>query len=67
MVEDNGLRILSERGISALSLILGHERAANLLAPDDEKHIAEVHRLLAQLGRAGRMRRSHVIMGERAA
>jgi len=66
MMQDHGLRILSHGGVSALSLILGHERAGGRLAPQDEAHLGEVRALLGQLGRAGSMRRSHVIIAERA-
>jgi hypothetical protein len=66
MMQDHGLRILSHGGVSALSLILGHERAGGRLASQDEAHLGEVRALLGQLGRAGSMRRSHVIIAERA-
>jgi SAM-dependent methyltransferase len=66
IVRDNGLRILSQRGISALSLILGHERSGERLAPADDAYIGDVHRLLAKLGRLGHMLRSHVVVAERA-
>jgi hypothetical protein len=66
MVRDHGLRILSQGGVSVLSLVLGYERAGGLLAPRDEAHLGEVQALLGQLGRRGSMRRSHVIIAERA-
>jgi SAM-dependent methyltransferase len=64
-VRDQGLRILSHWGVSALSLILGYERGGGRLAVDDEAHVAKVRALLTELGRTGRMRRSHVIVADR--
>jgi ubiquinone/menaquinone biosynthesis C-methylase UbiE len=66
MIRDHGLRILSHGGVSVLSLVLGYERAGGRLAPQDEAYLGEVQALLGQLGRAGSMRRSHVIVAERA-
>jgi catechol 2,3-dioxygenase-like lactoylglutathione lyase family enzyme len=66
MMRGHGLRILSQRGISALSLVLGHERVGGRLAPEDETYLARVRTLLKELGRFGSMRRSHVIIAERA-
>jgi hypothetical protein len=66
MVRDHGLRILSHGGVSVLSLVLGYERAGGRLAPRDEAHLGEVRALLGQLSRCGSMRRSHVIIAERA-
>jgi ubiquinone/menaquinone biosynthesis C-methylase UbiE len=66
MVREHGLRILSHGGVSVLSLVLGYERAGGRLSPQDEAHLGEVRALLGQLGRAGSMRRSHVIVAERA-
>jgi ubiquinone/menaquinone biosynthesis C-methylase UbiE len=67
MIRDHGLRILSHGGVSVLSLVLGYERAGGRLSPQDEAHLGEVRALLGQLGRAGSMRRSHVIVAERVA
>jgi len=66
MVRDHGLRILSHGGVSVLSLVLGYERAGGRLAPRDEAHLGEVRALLGRLSRRGSMRRSHVIIAERA-
>jgi ubiquinone/menaquinone biosynthesis C-methylase UbiE len=66
MIRDHGLRILSHGGVSVLSLVLGYERAGGRLTPQDETHLGEVKALLGQLGRDGSMRRSHVIIAERA-
>ena len=66
MMRDHGLRILSHGGVSVLSLVLGYERAGGRLAPQDEAHLGEVQALLGKLGRAGSMRRSHVIVAEKA-
>jgi ubiquinone/menaquinone biosynthesis C-methylase UbiE len=66
MMRDQGLRILTHVGVSALSLVLGYERAGGRFLSDDEAHLGEVRTLLGQLGRAGSMRRSHVIIAERA-
>jgi len=66
MIRDHGLRILSHGGVSVLSLVLGYERAGGRLLPQDEAYLGEVRALLGQLGRAGSMRRSHVIVAERA-
>jgi ubiquinone/menaquinone biosynthesis C-methylase UbiE len=65
LVEQSGLRIVSQAGISALSLILGHERAAGRLAPEDESHLPAMHALLRDLGRDGALRRSHVVVAAR--
>jgi ubiquinone/menaquinone biosynthesis C-methylase UbiE len=65
LMEQHGLRILSHRGVSALSLIIGHERVAGRLAPEDDAYVGEVRALLRGLGRRGTMRRSHVIIAER--
>jgi len=66
MMRDHGLRLVSEHGVSALSLILGYERANGRLAPQDEAHLGAVRALLGRLGRTASMRRSHVIVAERA-
>jgi ubiquinone/menaquinone biosynthesis C-methylase UbiE len=66
MLRENGLNILSQSGVSALSLILGAEGARGRLAPNDEDFLGEVHALLVRLGRTGSMRRSHVAVAERA-
>jgi len=62
MVRSAGLRVVSNRGISALSLILGYERSAGHLKPEDEARVAAVRELLSELGRSGGMRRSHAIV-----
>jgi ubiquinone/menaquinone biosynthesis C-methylase UbiE len=64
---DHGLRIVSQRGVSALSLILGHEHGSGRIAPQDDTRLVQVRALLIELGRMGSMRRSHVIVAERAA
>ena len=61
-----GLRIVSQHGISALSLVLGYLRSLGKISADEEELLPDVHRLLARLGRDGTMRRSHVILAERA-
>ena len=66
MMRNHGLRILSHTGISVLSLILGYERANGRLAAEDEAHLTRARALLGELGRTGRMRRSHVIIAERS-
>ena len=66
MIRGHGLRILSQRGISALSLILGYERHGGRLPSQDEAYLGDVRALLGRLGRTGSMRRSHVIVAERA-
>jgi ubiquinone/menaquinone biosynthesis C-methylase UbiE len=66
MMRDHGLRILSDTGIPVLSLILGYERANGRIAAEDEAHLTKVRALLGELGRTGRMRRSHVIIAERS-
>jgi hypothetical protein len=66
MMRDHGLRILSHAGISVLSLILGYERANCRLGTEDEAHLTKARALLGELGRTGRMRRSHVIIAERS-
>lgn len=66
VVEACGLKILRQGGISALSLILGHERVAGRLSAADDLLVGKVHNLLRDLGRDGSMLRSHVIVAERA-
>ena len=66
MVRGCGLTIRSQKGISALSLVLGHERAAGRLTAGDESLVAPVHEVLRALGKEGSMLRSHVIVAERA-
>ena len=66
IMRDHGLRILSDSGISALSLILGYERHGGRLFSQDETYLGEVRALLGRLGRTGSMRRSHVIIAEKA-
>jgi SAM-dependent methyltransferase len=66
MVRACGLKILSQKGISALSLVLGHERAAGRLAPADDALVGQVHDVLRALGKEGCMLRSHVIIAGRA-
>jgi len=66
MMRNHGLRILSHTGISVLSLILGYERANGRLAAEDEAHLTRARALLGELGRTGRMRRSHVVVAERS-
>jgi ubiquinone/menaquinone biosynthesis C-methylase UbiE len=66
MMRDHGLRILSQRGVSALSLILGYERHGGRLPSQDEAYLGDVRVLLGRLGRTGSMRRSHVIVAEKA-
>jgi SAM-dependent methyltransferase len=61
-----GLRVVASHGISALSLVLGYLHNLGRLAADDDQRLADVHRLLRTLGRQGSMRRSHVIVAERA-
>jgi SAM-dependent methyltransferase len=63
-IRDHGLRIVSQAGVSVLSLILGYERACGRLSPQDKAHLGEVRALLCRLGRAGSMRRSHVIVAQ---
>jgi ubiquinone/menaquinone biosynthesis C-methylase UbiE len=65
LMEQHGLRVMSQRGVSALSLILGHERLAGRLSPQDAAYLEQVRALLRELGRRGTMRRSHVIIAER--
>jgi ubiquinone/menaquinone biosynthesis C-methylase UbiE len=66
MMRHHGLQILSHTGISVLSLILGYERANGRLAAEDEAYLTRARALLGELGRTGRMRRSHVIIAERS-
>lgn len=61
-----GLRIATHRGISAMSLLLGYLRSTGRITGDDDRRLPEVHRLLSTLGRQGLMRRSHVIVADRA-
>ena len=65
MMQNNGLLILSHRGVSALSLVLGHEWATKRLVTGDVAHLSQVHALLRKLGATGQMRRSHVIVAQR--
>ncbi|HET9393817.1 MAG TPA: class I SAM-dependent methyltransferase [Candidatus Rubrimentiphilum sp.] len=61
----NKLRIVSHRGISALSLVLGYLRSAGKITNEDEARIDDVHGLLRKLGPTGSMRRCHVVVAEK--
>lgn len=65
VLEQNGLSILSHRGMSALSLILSYLRSNGKLTAEDEGRIDDVHRLLSDLGANGSMRRCHVVVAEK--
>jgi SAM-dependent methyltransferase len=66
VVAGHGLRIVSAGGLSVLSMILGYLRAADRLQPDDIARLPAVHALLRELGKTGDMRRTHVVIAERA-
>lgn len=65
-IEAAGLDIESKTGISALSLLLGYERANGKLRPGDETRLPDVHALLGQLGKTGAFLRSHVVVARKA-
>src|SRR5262249_26822845 len=58
MMQDNGLRVLSHVGVSALSLIVGHEQVGGRIEADEETCADELRTLLRKLSRTGQMRRS---------
>jgi SAM-dependent methyltransferase len=67
MAESCNLHVLEQHGISSMSLILSYLRGLGKLGgPEDEKHLPQVHKLLAELGRQGRMMRSHTLVCRRA-
>ena len=66
MLERNHLRVLSHRGVSALSLILAYLRSVGKITSDDETQIDDVHQLLLDLANTGSMRRCHVVVAEKA-
>lgn len=67
MAESCGLHVLEQHGISSLSLVISYLRGAGKLGgPGDERYLAEVHELLAALGRSGRMMRSHTLICSKA-
>jgi SAM-dependent methyltransferase len=63
MAEICGLHVLEQHGISSLSLVMSYLRSEGKLGgSEDEPLLPEVHALLKQLGRDGRMMRSHVLV-----
>jgi ubiquinone/menaquinone biosynthesis C-methylase UbiE len=64
-VERHGLRIRSQRGVSALSFLLGYLRNHGGLTASDQFRLADTHRLLHRLGRDGRFLRCHVVIADR--
>jgi SAM-dependent methyltransferase len=62
-----GLDVLEQIGISSMSLVLSYLRGAGKLGgPEDERLVPEVHALLQELGRHGRMMRAHTLVCRKA-
>lgn len=67
IVERCGLHVLEQCGISFFSMIISYLRGQGRLGgPEDEPLLPEVHALLKELGRDGRMMRSHVLVCRKA-
>lgn len=66
VIERNGLAIMAQHGVSALSLLLGYLRNTGQLNDSDEVLVPQVHALLTDLGRSGTMFRSHVVLARHA-
>jgi hypothetical protein len=63
IVERCGLHVVDQCGISSFSMIMSYLRGQGRLGgPEDEPLLPEVHALLKQFGRDGRMMRSHVLV-----
>jgi SAM-dependent methyltransferase len=67
VLERNQLSILSNNGLSALSLLLGYLRSAGKITSEDELRIDDVYKLLLDLGNTGSIRRCHVVVAEKHA
>ena len=57
-----GLEVLSVAGISLLSLLLGYMNGRGLVSSYDVEQLPDITRVLAAVGRGGRLRRCHVII-----
>lgn len=67
MAEACGLHVLEQLGISSMSLILSYLRGVGKVGvAEDERLLPEVHALLKELGRNGRMMRSHTLVCRKA-
>jgi len=65
LLETAGLEVLSLRGISAFSLIVGFLRSVDRLGPGAEARLPQMHNLLQRLGEEGRFRRALVAVAKR--
>jgi len=65
MLTRNGLRVIADRGIPALSLVLGYLRTRDGLEAGDDDRRQAVIDLLCRLGETGALRRCHVLVAER--
>jgi SAM-dependent methyltransferase len=61
-----GLRVTDVKGMPLVALVLGWMRGRGMLGEEDSRHLAQVNRLLHELGRQGRLRRCHVVIAQRA-
>jgi SAM-dependent methyltransferase len=67
VAERCGLHVLEQLGISSMSLVLSYLRGVGKVGgPEDERLVPEVHALLQELGRHGRMMRSHILVCRKA-
>jgi SAM-dependent methyltransferase len=67
VAERCGLHVLEQIGISSMSLVLSYLRGVGKLGgPEDERLVPEIHALLRELGRHGRMMRSHTLVCRKA-
>jgi SAM-dependent methyltransferase len=67
VAERCGLHVLEQLGISSMSLVLSYLRGQGKLGgPADEPLLPEVHALLKELGRSGRMMRANTLVCRKA-
>jgi SAM-dependent methyltransferase len=65
--ESCGLHVLEQLGISSMSLVLSYLRGLGKVGDaEDEALLPEVHALLQELGRTGRMTRAHTLICRKA-
>jgi SAM-dependent methyltransferase len=66
VVEKQGMKVLSHRGMPLLSLILGFLLGLGRLSAADEARVGELQELLLELGQEGSLRRCHVVLARQA-
>ena len=66
ILQTHGLTPVERKGLPLIPLVLGYLRSEGKLKRDDQKLLPQVHLLLQRLGERGHMRRTHVIVAEKA-